>query len=110
MEILLSFTMEDEGSAIAHRGVAVRTVLQWPLLARRGARLLRTALVRVGTVLAKAWRDNVYAQQRWLELQSPWDHEGPLRWRRAPGGYRLVGAQLPSVVNRDRPDSDAGGG
>jgi hypothetical protein len=45
----------------------------------------------------RSWREAVYAQERLGALQRPWDQEGPLRWQRIVGGYRLAGAHLPEA-------------
>ena len=37
----------------------------------------------------------VYLHQRLVETERPWEHEGPLHWRREVGGWRVVGSYLP---------------
>jgi hypothetical protein len=45
--------------------------------------------------LVRGWHDSLYLHRRLLETQHPWDNQGPLRWQREPGGWKLVGSRLP---------------
>jgi hypothetical protein len=62
------------------------------------ARLVR----RLIASLVRGWHDSVYLHQRLLEAQRPWEQEGPLHWRREPGGWRVVGTCLPRLALDDR--------
>ena len=67
---------------------------------RSEARLVRLAWL-VGLVrralagLRRNWHDTLYLEQRLLDGQRPWEHDGPLRWQRELGGWRMVGSYLP---------------
>jgi hypothetical protein len=49
---------------------------------------------RMFAALARNWHDTVYLERRLLDAQRPWDQQGPLRWQRELGGWRVVGAYL----------------
>jgi hypothetical protein len=63
----------------------------------------RGALRRLLHSLAEFWREGVYLNERLLDC--PWDREGPLRWRREVGGWRLIGADVPVGDVRDHDKS-----
>jgi hypothetical protein len=104
--VLLSLYMRDKSNATIHDAIAVRpTGTAAGLLHRTAALLLHTApglprrtaglLRRAAGWLVYAWRESVCAHQCLAEVQRPREQEGPLRWTRKLGGWRLAGAHLP---------------
>jgi hypothetical protein len=54
-----------------------------------------SAIARVAIAIKRFWDETTYAQEKLLER--PWDHEGPLRWKRDLGGSRLIGSDSPII-------------
>jgi hypothetical protein len=60
-------------------------------LSSRAARLVWRAVAG----LRRNWHDTLYLERRLLDSQRPWERDGPLRWQRELGGWRMVGSYLP---------------
>jgi hypothetical protein len=56
----------------------------------------------------RGWHDSVYLHARLIDLQRPWEQQGPLRWRPEIGGPRLIGSRLPLVDGGEGPEGDEG--
>jgi hypothetical protein len=67
-----------------------------------GSRTARLAH-RLLAALARNWRDTLYLNERLVRAQRPWEQQGPLRWRRERGGWRMVGAYLPDGERTSSP-------
>ena len=75
-----------------------------------GARRVAVGAVRAAGLLRRGWQDARYLNERLVQLQTPWEDEGPLRWRRHLRGWRLVGSGLPALPGPAEPDSTPGSG
>jgi hypothetical protein len=64
-----------------------------------------TSVLRAGEWLRrrlrKFWADQLFLQERLLEQTRPWESEGPTRWKRELGGWRLVGLGVPDSETRN---------
>jgi hypothetical protein len=54
------------------------------------------ALVAQG--IRRAWADSLAAQEGLVEINTPWRHDGELRWRRGSRGWELHGSRLAVVA------------
>jgi hypothetical protein len=70
--------------------VVIRTIVRWFFRAVRTVR--------------RAWDESQAAQEALVEINTPWRHDGELRWRRGSRGWELHGDRLASVpiVPRER--------
>ena len=66
------------------------------------ARATRRTLARLGAGLRKAWRASNEMYEVAYEVDHPWEHEGPLRWRGAGRRARLLGNVLDVGPAEDR--------
>ncbi|HZC69608.1 MAG TPA: hypothetical protein VE442_02830 [Jatrophihabitans sp.] len=51
----------------------------------------------VARALRRAWNDTRAAQELLVDINTPWRHDGELRWRRGSSGWELHGNRLPEV-------------
>jgi hypothetical protein len=61
----------------------MRTTVRWSSCVARGVR--------------RAWNESQAAQQALAEINTPWRHEGELRWRRGSRGWELHGNRLADI-------------
>ncbi len=66
---------------------------------------LKRRLTAVAGRLLTTWRDVVHLQRCLLDHQRPWERQGPLRWKRELGGWRLLGAVAPEDETSGSPAS-----
>jgi hypothetical protein len=56
----------------------------------------------------RGWHESVYLHARLIDLQRPWEQQGPLRWREEIGGPRLIGSRLPAAPGGAGPEGNEG--
>lgn len=66
--------------------ILMRTVVRWSSCAARG--------------LHRVWDESRTAQEVLAEINTPWRHDGELRWRRGSGGWELHGSRLPDLPKK----------
>jgi hypothetical protein len=67
-------------------------------------RFVGRALSSAWRGMGSAWHESQAAQNSLLVINTPWQHDGELRWRRGVRGWQLHGstlATIPVVHDRD---------
>jgi hypothetical protein len=58
-------------------------------------------------VIRRAWDESIAAHETLIEINTPWRHDGELRWQRRSGGWELHGHRVPDLpVARREPAAD----
>ena len=57
--------------------------------------------------IRRAWYESLAAHEALVEINTPWRHDGELRWQRRCGGWELHGSRLcDHQVIRPEPAAD----